>query len=75
MELTLEDIKKELQDYFANQTIIDEYEKNNGKIEELYERATKITATINDIILILWRLIIKIISFENIFSWLILHIL
>ena len=48
MELTLEDIKNELKEYFANKTIIDEYENNNGKIEELYEKATKTTTTISD---------------------------
>ena len=48
MELSLEDIKQELQDYFCNQTIIDEYEKSNGKIENLYDRATKTTTTISD---------------------------
>ena len=48
MELSLEDIKQELKDYFCNQTIIDEYEKSNGKIEDLYDRATKTTTTISD---------------------------
>ena len=48
MELSLEDIKQELQDYYCNQTIIDEYEKSNGKIEDLYNRATKTTTTISD---------------------------
>lgn len=48
MELSLDDIKNELKEYFCNQTIINEYEKSNGKIEELYERATKITSTISD---------------------------
>ena len=48
MELSLDDIKQELKDYFSNQTIINEYEKSNGKIEELYERATKITPTLSD---------------------------
>ena len=32
MELSLDDIKQELKDYFSNQTIINEYEKSNGKI-------------------------------------------
>lgn len=49
MELSLDDIKQELKDYFSNQTIINEYEKSNGKIEELYDRATKITPTLSDI--------------------------
>ena len=48
MELSLDDIKQELKDYFSNQTIINEYEKSNGKIEELYDRATKITPTLSD---------------------------
>lgn len=48
MELSLDDIKQELKDYFSNQTIINEYEKSNGKIEELYDRATKITQTLSD---------------------------
>ena len=48
MELSLEDIKQELKDYFCNQTIINEYEKSNGKIEDLYERATKTTTTLSD---------------------------
>ena len=48
MELNLEEIKQELKDYFSNQTIIKEYEKSNGKIEELYERATRTTSTISD---------------------------
>lgn len=48
MELSLDDIKRELKDYFNNQTIINEYEKSNGKIEELYDRATKITPTLSD---------------------------
>ena len=48
MELTLDDIKQELKDYFSNQTIINEYEKSNCKIEELYDRATKVTSTLND---------------------------
>lgn len=48
MELSLDDIKQELKDYYCNQTIINEYEKSNGKIEELYERATKTTSTISD---------------------------
>lgn len=48
MELSLEDIKNELKDYHSNQTIINEYEKSNGKIEELYERATKATTTLSD---------------------------
>lgn len=48
MELSLEDIKQELKDYFSNQTIINEYEKSNGKIEELYDRATNVTSTLSD---------------------------
>ena len=48
MELSLEDIKQELKDYFSNQTIINEYEKNNGKIEALYDRATNVTSTLSD---------------------------
>ncbi len=48
MELSLEDIKQELKDYFLNKTIIEEYEKSNGKIEDLYDRATKTTTTISD---------------------------
>lgn len=48
MELSLEDIKQELKDYYCNQTIINEYEKSNGKIEDLYERATKTTTTLSD---------------------------
>lgn len=48
MELSLEDIKKELKDYFTNQTIINEYEKSNGKIEILFEKATKVTSTVSD---------------------------
>lgn len=48
MELTLEDIKQELNDYFNNQTIINEYEKANGKIELLFERATKTTTSLSD---------------------------
>lgn len=48
MELSLDDIKNELKEYFCNQTIINEYERSNGKIEELYERATNITSTISD---------------------------
>lgn len=48
MELSLEDIKQELKDYYCNQTIINEYEKSNGKIEALYDRATKTTTTISD---------------------------
>ena len=48
MELSLEDIKQELKNYFSNQTIINEYEKANGKIEMLYERATKTTTTISN---------------------------
>ena len=48
MQLTLEDIKKELKEYYGNQQIINAYEKNNGKIEELYDNATKITAVLSD---------------------------
>ncbi len=48
MELSLEDIKKELKEYFDNQTIINEYEKSNGKIEELFERATNATSVLSD---------------------------
>jgi hypothetical protein len=48
MEWSLEDIKQELKDYFSNQTIINEYERSNCKIEELYERATKVTSTLSD---------------------------
>lgn len=48
MELSLEDIKEELKNYYYHQTIINEYEKSNGKIEDLYDRATKTTTTISD---------------------------
>jgi hypothetical protein len=48
MELTLDEIKQELKEYFTNKTIIDEYEKSNDKIEKLFERATKITTTLSD---------------------------
>ena len=48
MELSLEDIKDELKNYYYHQTIINEYEKSNGKIEDLYDRATKTTTTISD---------------------------
>lgn len=48
MELSLEDIKQELKDYYCNNTIINEYEKSSGKIETLYERATNITSTLSD---------------------------
>lgn len=48
MELTLEDIKQELKDYFNNQTIIDEYERTNDKIEKLFERATYSGPVISD---------------------------
>lgn len=47
-EYTLDDIKNELKDYFSNQTIIKEYEKANGKIEELFAKATKTTTIISD---------------------------
>ena len=48
MKLTLKEIKDELKEYHCNQTIINEYEKNNGKIEDLFEKATKITSVISD---------------------------
>lgn len=48
MELSLEDVKQELKDYHNNQTIINEYEKSNEKIERLFERATNVTSTISD---------------------------
>lgn len=48
MELSLDDIKKELKDYHSNQTIIDEFEKNNDKIERLFERATYTGSVISD---------------------------
>ena len=48
MELGLDDIKQELKDYFNNQTIINEYEKSNGKIELLYERATNVSQVLSD---------------------------
>jgi len=48
MELSLEDIKQELKDYYNNQTIINEYEKSNEKIERLFDRATNVTSTISD---------------------------
>lgn len=48
MELTLEDIKKELKEYYTNQTIINEYERANGKIEALYDQATKTTTILSD---------------------------
>lgn len=48
MELSLDDIKKELKDYHSNQTIIDEFEKNNDKIERLFERATSSCSVISD---------------------------
>lgn len=48
MELTLDEIKQELKEYFTNKTIIDEYEKGNDKIEKLFERATKTTTTLSD---------------------------
>lgn len=48
MELTLDDIKQELKEYYSNQTIIREYERINDKIETLYERATKTTIVISD---------------------------
>ena len=48
MELSLEDIKKELKEYHDNQTIIDEYEKNNDKIERLIDRATYTGPVISD---------------------------
>lgn len=48
MELSLEDIKQELKDYYNNQTIINEFEKNNEKIERLFDRATNVTSTISD---------------------------
>ena len=48
MELTLEDIKKELKDYYSNQTIIDEYERTNDKIERLIDRATYTGPVISD---------------------------
>lgn len=47
-ELKLEDIKKELEEYYDNQKIIDTYEKNNGKIERLLNTATKTTTTYSD---------------------------
>ena len=47
-KLTLEDIKTELKEYYSNQTIINEYEKANDKIELLFERATKVTPTLSD---------------------------
>lgn len=48
MEFTLDDIKEELKEYSCNQSIIIEYEKNNGIIEDLFEKATKVTPTISD---------------------------
>lgn len=48
VELTLDEIKKELKDYYGNQQIINEYEKNNGKIEDLYNSATKATSVLSD---------------------------
>lgn len=48
MELGLEDIKKELKDYYSNQTIINEYEKANDKIERLIDRATYTGPVISD---------------------------
>lgn len=47
-EFTLDDIKEELKEYHCNQTIIIEYEKRKGKIEDLFDKATKVTSTISD---------------------------
>ena len=43
-----EEAKQELLDYSETQKIILHLEKNNTKIEELKEKATKITQTLND---------------------------
>lgn len=48
VELTIEDIKKELKEYYGNQQIINTYEKNNGRIEDLYDNATRVTVVLSD---------------------------
>lgn len=48
LELTIEDVKRELKEYYGNQQIINTYEKNNGKIEDLYDNATRITVVLSD---------------------------
>jgi len=48
VELTIEEIKKELKEYYGNQQIINTYEKNNGKIEDLYDNATRVTSILSD---------------------------
>jgi DNA-directed RNA polymerase specialized sigma subunit len=48
VELTIEEIKKELKEYYGNQQIINTYEKNNGRIEDLYDNATRATSILSD---------------------------
>jgi len=47
--LSNEEAKQELLNYSEAQKIIQHLEKNNTRIEELYEKATKITQTLNDL--------------------------